>query len=106
IDDAAARELTRLHHITTRVRLAGGVRLRGIVAAGENLPRARVEATLEEAYLAEIAPRERRAAGSFAVVYAAGERQAASGLQHFPPCAQEGQRECRRVCRPPAACAP
>jgi ABC-2 type transport system ATP-binding protein len=74
VDDATARELTRVHHITTRVRLPGGVRLRGIIAAGESLPGPRVEATLEEAYLAEIAPRERRAAGSFAFVYAAGER--------------------------------
>jgi ABC-2 type transport system ATP-binding protein len=67
--EAEARELTRQHRITTRVRLAKGVRLRGIVAQGETLPSAAVTATLEEAYLAEIAPRGRNSGASFAFVY-------------------------------------
>jgi hypothetical protein len=49
-------------------RIANGSRRRG-GHARESLPGPRAEATLEEAYLAEIAPRERRAAGSFAFVY-------------------------------------
>jgi ABC-type multidrug transport system ATPase subunit len=72
VDEDEARAFNRLHRITTRVRIAEGVRLRGIVAEGESLPGAAATATLEEAYLAEIAPRQRIVGASFAFVYEEG----------------------------------
>ncbi len=69
VGDTEARELTHHYRITTRVRLAGGVRLRGIASEGEALPGPSTEPTLEEAYLAEIAPRHRSETASFAFVY-------------------------------------
>jgi ABC-type multidrug transport system ATPase subunit len=68
VDEDEARAFNRLHRITTRVRIAEGVRLRGIVAEG----RVTATATLEEAYLAEIAPRQRIVGASFAFVYEEG----------------------------------
>jgi ABC-type multidrug transport system ATPase subunit len=67
--DAEARELTRSTRITTRVRVAGGLRLRGLVAPGEALPGPAAEPTLEEAYLAEVAPPGAQRRGSFAFVF-------------------------------------
>ncbi len=67
--DIEARQLTHDYRITTRVRLAGGVRLRGIASEGEVLPGPSTEPTLEEAYLAEITPRHRSGTASFAFVY-------------------------------------
>ncbi|HYR28337.1 MAG TPA: ATP-binding cassette domain-containing protein, partial [Thermoanaerobaculia bacterium] len=53
VSDADARTLSRRYRITTRVRTPQGIRLRGVVREGEPLPGTMVEATLEEAYLAE-----------------------------------------------------
>ena len=69
VGDSDVRPLTRQFRITTRVRLAGGVRLRGIAAEEEALPGPSAEPTLEEAYLATIAPRLQASAASFAFVY-------------------------------------
>jgi ABC-type multidrug transport system ATPase subunit len=63
------RSLAHRYRVTTRVRLAHGVRLRGIGIADEPMPGASVEPTLEEAYLAEIAPRTGARSASFAFVY-------------------------------------
>ena len=71
VDESDTRELARCYRITTRVRLAAGVRVRGIVAVDEPLPGATVEPSLEEAYLAEIAPRLGTRTASFAFVYEA-----------------------------------
>jgi ABC-2 type transport system ATP-binding protein len=64
-----ARALVHRYRITTRVRLADGVRLRGIGIGDEPMPGPAVEPTLEEAYLAEIAPRSGARSASFAFVY-------------------------------------
>jgi ABC-2 type transport system ATP-binding protein len=69
VSDSEARRLTHLFRITTRVRLAEGVRLRGIAAERESLPGPPAEPSLEEAYLAAITPRHRAGTGSFAFVY-------------------------------------
>ena len=53
VSDAEARAMSRRYRITTRVRTAAGIRIRGVVRAGEELPGRDVEPTLEEAYLAE-----------------------------------------------------
>jgi ABC-type multidrug transport system ATPase subunit/multidrug efflux pump subunit AcrB len=69
VDDHEARQLTRRYRITTRIRQANGIRMRGIVIAGEALPATEVAPTLEEAYLAEIAPASLTRGASFAFVY-------------------------------------
>jgi ABC-type multidrug transport system ATPase subunit len=53
VDDTEARAMSRRYRITTRVRTARGIRIRGVVRDGEPLPGTVVEPTLEEAYLAE-----------------------------------------------------
>ena len=53
VSDPEARAMSRRYRITTRVRTASGIRIRGVARPGEELPGAIVEPTLEEAYLAE-----------------------------------------------------
>src|SRR5688500_13101572 len=50
---AEARTMSRRYRLSTRVRTASGIRIRGVVRVDEELPGAAVEPTLEEAYLAE-----------------------------------------------------
>jgi len=69
VSDAEARALTQRTRVTTRVRVAGGVRVRGVAAEDDPLPGAAVEPTLEEAYLSEVAAGGRMRGGSFAFVF-------------------------------------
>lgn len=52
VSDKEAREMSRRYRVTTRVRLAGGIRIRGVIAETDVLPGVAVEPSLEEAYLA------------------------------------------------------
>jgi ABC-2 type transport system ATP-binding protein len=54
VDEGEARRLSRIHRLTARVRVRGGIRLRGVTAIGESAPGALVEPTLEEAFLTEL----------------------------------------------------
>jgi ABC-type multidrug transport system ATPase subunit len=48
------RVLADEYRITTRVRVRGGIRIRGVAAEGQALPGAEADPSLEEAYLAEV----------------------------------------------------
>ena len=54
VSDAELRALAQQARITTRVRVAGGIRIRGVVAEGQPLPGEEVAPSLEEAYLSEV----------------------------------------------------
>lgn len=70
VSDADARALSRQYRLTYRVRVADGVRVRGVIADRGSLPGAAVEASLEEAYLAAM-PGERIVhSGAFRFLYA------------------------------------
>ena len=72
VSEADARSLSRRYWVTYRVRVAHGVRVRGVATPGEALPGPAVEATLEEAYLASM-PGERAAhGGAFHFLYEQG----------------------------------
>jgi ABC-type multidrug transport system ATPase subunit len=54
VDDEELLAMARRYRLTSRVRELAGVRVRAVAAAGEPLPGAAVEPSLEEAYLAEL----------------------------------------------------
>jgi ABC-2 type transport system ATP-binding protein len=54
VDESEARRLSRIHRLTARVRVGGGIRVRGVTAIGEAAPGPHVEPTLEEAFLIEL----------------------------------------------------
>ena len=66
VSESDARSLSRRFSVTTRVRVREGIRIRAVVREGDDLPGAAVDPTLEEAYLAIIAPRAAAHAGAFA----------------------------------------
>jgi ABC-type multidrug transport system ATPase subunit len=68
VTDAELRLLAQQVRITTRVRVADGIRIRGVVAEGQALPGAEVTPSLEEAYLSEVSTGAIRR-GSFAFVF-------------------------------------
>src|SRR5205807_1952400 len=70
VSDVEARAMTQRYRITTRVRIASGVRLRGVASDGQPLPGAAVEPTLEEAYLSEVSAGGEMRIGSFAFLWA------------------------------------
>jgi ABC-type multidrug transport system ATPase subunit len=53
VTEADARAMSRRYRITTRVRTASDIRIRGVVRMDEELPGPAAEPNLEEAYLAE-----------------------------------------------------
>ena len=69
VSDAELRALAQQVRITARVRVAEGIRIRGVAADGESLPGAAAEPSLEEAYLAEVSTGAIRR-GSFSFVFA------------------------------------
>ena len=68
VSDAELRTLAHQYRITTRVRVAGGIRVRGVAAEGQTLPGAEAKPSLEEAYLSEVSTGAIRR-GSFAFVF-------------------------------------
>jgi ABC-2 type transport system ATP-binding protein len=73
VSDADVRDMARQFRLTARVRIASGIRVRGVVADGQSLPGAAVRPTLEEAYLSEVSTGVLRT-GSFAFVFSNDER--------------------------------
>ncbi|HEV2721720.1 MAG TPA: ATP-binding cassette domain-containing protein, partial [Thermoanaerobaculia bacterium] len=69
VSDAEARAMGQRYRVTTRVRVGGGVRVRGVAAEDDVLPGTAAEPTLEEAYLSEVAEGERMRGGSFAFLF-------------------------------------
>jgi ABC-2 type transport system ATP-binding protein len=69
VSSADVRAVAAQYRITTRVRVANGIRIRGVAAAGQELPGAAADPSLEEAYLAEVSTGAVRR-GSFAFVFA------------------------------------
>jgi len=69
VSDAELRVLAQQYRITTRVRVADGIRIRGVAAEGQSLPGGEVSPSLEEAYLSEVSTGAIRR-GSFAFVFA------------------------------------
>jgi ABC-2 type transport system ATP-binding protein len=54
VSDAELLEFVRQYRITARVRVADGIRVRGVAAPEQRLPGLAVKPTLEDAYLAEV----------------------------------------------------
>jgi ABC-2 type transport system ATP-binding protein len=71
VSDADLRALVGQYRITARVRVASGIRIRGVAAEGQALPGATSDPSLEEAYLAEVSTGAIRR-GSFAFVFQSG----------------------------------
>jgi ABC-2 type transport system ATP-binding protein len=69
VTEAELRQLSQRYRITARVRVAEGIRIRGVAVEGEPLPGDEAQPTLEEAYLSEVSTGEIRR-GSFAFVFA------------------------------------
>ncbi len=70
VSEAELRTLAQQYRITTRVRVADGIRIRGVAAAeGQPLPGPEAKPTLEEAYLSEVSTGAIRR-GSFAFLFA------------------------------------
>ena len=70
VSEADARQFTTTYRVTTRQRVAGGIRIRGVVPQGVELPGPAAEPTLEEAYLAEAATDRAIRATGFAFLFA------------------------------------
>ena len=75
VSDEEVHAMAHRYRITTRVRLATGVRVRGVVSDSEPLPGAEVEPSLEEAYLSEVSTGGPIRRGSFAFLF---ERRSSS----------------------------
>jgi ABC-type multidrug transport system ATPase subunit/multidrug efflux pump subunit AcrB len=69
VPETAVRALTRRYRVTTRVRVASGVRVRGVVTDGSPLPGPAAEPNLEEAYLAEVGGAAALRTGSFSFLF-------------------------------------
>ncbi len=69
VSEKEARELAHEYRVTRRVRVADGVRVRGVVPAGAPLPGPPAEPVLEEAYLVEAAGERAVSRSGFAFLY-------------------------------------
>jgi hypothetical protein len=69
VSDSEIHSMAQRYRITTRVRLASGVRVRGVAGDSEPLPGNAVEPSLEEAYLSEVSTGGPIRRGSFSFLW-------------------------------------